>query len=272
MTRPISGATLVAGIIGWPVDASLSPAIHNAAFSATGLDWIYVAFPVHPNALGSAIQGMRGLGISGLNVTMPHKRSVIAHLDGLTRDVERVGAVNTIVADGERLIGTNTDGPGFMRFLERDVSVKPDGMRAVVLGGGGAARGVVTSMADAGIDVTVIARRDAQADEVAAVSGARTAPWGSRSEIAGESDLIVNATPIGRDDPSLPLDAGAVREGQIIVDLIYHPETTELVRIAIKQGARAFNGLGMLLHQAALAFEAWTGVPAPFEAMAAAVR
>lgn len=272
MMRAISGATRVAGIIGWPVDASLSPAIHNAAFSATDLDWVYVAFPVHPKSIGNAIQGMRGLGIAGLNVTMPHKQSVIAHLDGLTPDVERVGAVNTIVADGGRLMGTNTDGPGFMRFLERDVSVKPDGMRAVVLGGGGAARGLVTAMADAGMEVTVTARRDAQADEVAAVSGARTAPWVSRSEIAADAGLIVNATPIGRDDSSLPLDAGAVRDGQIVVDLIYHPDTTELVRIATKQGARAFNGLGMLLHQAALAFEAWTGVPAPFDAMAAAVR
>jgi shikimate dehydrogenase len=262
----------VAGIIGWPVDASLSPAIHNAAFSATGLDWVYVPFPVHPNAIGSAIQGMRGLGIAGLNVTMPHKQTVIAHLDGLTSDVERVGAVNTIIAEGDRLIGTNTDGPGFMRFLERDVSVELSGIRAVVLGGGGAARGIVTSMMDAGMEVTVTARRDAQADEVAAVSGARTAPWRSRAEIAADSGLIVNATPIGRDDSSLPLEAGAMREGQIVVDLIYHPDTTELVRIATKQGARAFNGLGMLLHQAALAFEAWTGVPAPFAAMAAAVR
>src|SRR5688572_20210146 len=140
--RAVSGATRVAGIIGWPVDASLSPAIHNAAFAATDLDWVYVAFPVHPDDIGIAIHGMRGLGISGLNVTMPHKQSVIAHLDGLTADVERVGAVNTIVADGKRLIGTNTDGPGFIRFLERDVSMKPDGMRAVVFGGGGAARGV----------------------------------------------------------------------------------------------------------------------------------
>lgn len=272
MMRAISGATRVAGIIGWPVDASLSPAIHNAAFAATALDWVYVGFPVQPDDVGSAIHGMRGLGIAGLNVTMPHKQSVIAHLDGLTPEVERVGAVNAIVVEGKQLIGINTDGPGFMRFLNRDVSVKPDGMRALVLGGGGAARGVVTSMADAGMEVTVIARRDAQAAEVAAVSGARTAPWGSRSEIAAEAGLIVNATPIGRDDPSLPLDAGAIREGQIVIDLIYHPEATELVRIATKRGARAFNGMGMLLHQAALAFEAWTGLPAPFDAMAAAVR
>lgn len=272
MTRPLSGATRVAGIIGWPVDASLSPAIHNAAFAARDLDWVYVAFPVRTDRVGAALDGMRGLGISGLNVTMPHKQAVIPYLDGLTPEVERVGAVNTIVVDGERLIGTNTDGAGFMRFLLYDAGMEAKGTTAVVLGGGGAARGVVTAMVDAGMDVTVTARRAEQAGEVAAVSGARTAAWDDRARIAAAADLVVNATPIGRGDGSIPVDAGAIREGQTVVDLIYHPEATELVRIASKRGARAFNGMGMLLHQAALAFEAWTGVEAPFEAMAAAVR
>ena len=268
----ISGATRVAGIIGWPVDASRSPAIHNAAFAAAGLDWIYVAFPVRPEDVGSALAGMRGLGIAGLNVTMPHKQAVIPHLDALTNDVERVGAVNTIVPDGTRLIGTNTDGPGFMRFLDRDAGVSPSGLSALILGAGGAARGVAAAMADAGITVTVTARRPEQADEVAAVSGAKTASWEGRVEAAVDAGLIVNATPIGRDDASAPLPADAIRKGQTVVDLIYHPAETELVRIAAQRGARAFNGMGMLLHQAALAFEAWTGVDAPFEAMAAAVR
>ncbi len=270
--RAISGATRVAGIIGWPVGASLSPAIHNAAFAHAGLDWVYVAFPVPPESVEGAVAGMRGLGIGGLNVTMPHKQAVIPHLDALSAEVERVGAVNTIVADGERLIGMNTDGPGFMRFLERDARVTPKGLTAVVLGGGGAARGVATAMTDAGMQVAVTARRDRQADEVAAVTGARPVPWDARSKVSAGADLIVNATPIGRDDDSLPVDADALREGQIVVDLIYHPSTTGLVRIAAERGARAYNGLGMLLHQAALAFEAWTGVPAPFDAMAAAVR
>lgn len=270
--RSISGATRVAGIIGWPVDASLSPAIHNAAFEHAGLDWVYVAFPVAPDAVAGAIAGMRGLGLGGLNVTMPHKQAVIPHLDALTPEVERVGAVNTIVPDGARLVGMNTDGSGFMRFLERDLAVSPGGLTALVLGAGGAARGVATAMADAGMDVTVTARRPAQADEVAAVTGARPAPWEDRSKFAAEAGLVINATPIGRDDASAPIDADALRKGQIVVDLIYHPETTPLIRLAGDRGARAFNGLGMLLHQAALAFEAWTGVPAPLDAMAAAIR
>ena len=269
---PVSGSTRVAGIIGWPVDASLSPAIHNAGFSHAGLDWIYVAFPVRPEAIERAMNGMRALGIGGLNVTMPHKQAVIPHLDGLTPEVERVGAVNTIVVEGDRLIGMNTDGPGFVRFLEQDAGVEPKGMSAVVLGGGGAARGVVTAMADAGADVTVVARNERQAAEVAAVSGARSASWDSRSNVAQKADLIVNATPVGRDGAATPLESDSVRKGQIVVDLIYHPEATELIRNAAERGARTFNGMGMLLHQAALAFEAWTGTPAPFEAMSAAVR
>jgi shikimate dehydrogenase len=215
---------------------------------------------------------MRGLGIRGLNVTMPHKQAVIPYLDGLTPEVERVGAVNTIVADGDRLIGTNTDGPGFVRFLEREAGLTLAAVRVVVLGAGGAARGVVTAMADAGMDVTVTARRPEQAAEVAAVSGARTAAWESRTTVAAEAELVVNATSVGRDDQTSPVEAEALREGQVVVDLIYHPEETELVRIAAKRGARAFNGMGMLLHQAALSFESWTGLPAPFEAMAAALR
>ena len=270
--RSISGATRVAGIIGWPVDATLSPAIHNAAFAHAGLDWVYVAFPVAPDAVERAVAGMRGLGLGGLNVTMPHKQAVIPHLDALTPEVERVGAVNTIVADGGRLVGMNTAGPGFMRFLERDAGVSPAGLAALVLGAGGAARGVATAMADAGMEVTVTARRPAQADEVATVSGARPAAWDDRSKIAAEADVVVNATPVGRDDTGLPIETDALRKGQIVVDLIYHPETTPLIRLAGERGARAFNGLGMLLHQAALAFEAWTGVPAPLDAMAAAVR
>lgn len=268
---PISGATRIAGIIGWPVEASLSPAIHNAAFASAGLDWVYVAFPVHPEAVGPAIGGMRALGIGGMNVTMPHKQAVIPHLDRLTSDVERVGAVNTIVVEGDRLIGTNTDGPGFIRFLEQDVAVVPKDVTAVVIGAGGVARGVAAALVDAGADVTVSARRPEQAGEVAAASGARLVPWAERTAAAESAGLIVNATPVGRDDTALPVDAGALHGGQIVVDLIYHPAETELVRTAAKRGARSFNGMGMLLHQAALAFEAWTGVPAPFEAMAAAV-
>ena len=268
----VSGATRVAGIIGWPVTASLSPAIHNAAFAATKLDWVYAAFPVHPERLADAIGGVRALGIAGLNVTMPHKQAIIAHLDGLTPEVERVGAVNTVVVEEGRLVGMNTDGAGFIRFLEREAAIAPGGTEFVILGAGGAARGIAAALIDAGGIVTVTARRAEQAAEMSAVTGARTVPWEELSRRAPFAAVVVNATPVGRDDETSPIPPEAIAEGQTIVDLIYHPEETELVRMAAARGARPFNGLGMLLHQAALAFEAWTGVDAPFEAMSAAVR
>jgi shikimate dehydrogenase len=269
-----SGATSVAGIIGWPVDQSRSPAIHNAAFSALGLDWIYLAFPVRPGDAPRAAGAMRALGIRGLNVTMPHKRDVMAALDELSPEAERAGAVNTIVFDGSRLIGMNTDGAGFVRFLERDAGVDPAGRRTLVLGAGGAARAIALALGDAGADVIVAARRRDQADEVAAlVKNGRTVPYDAAA-IDGELEeisILVNATPAGREGETLPLDPARLGDRHVVVDLIYHPETTPLVRTARDRGAKAFNGIGMLVYQAALSFEAWTGVPAPIEAMRAAV-
>ena len=267
----VTGATSVAGIIGWPVDASLSPRIHNAAFAATGLDWVYVAFPVRPGQAATAVNGMRALGLRGLNVTMPHKQDVIGALDELAPEAERAGAVNTIVSDGARLIGTNTDGAGFLRFLEQDAGVAVKGMRAVVVGAGGSARAIALALADAGAEVVVAARRKEKAEEIA-----ERAPEAVRAveldpgKAAREADLIVNATPVGRDDASIPIDPGSLEDRHLVVDLVYHPETTPLVRSAREIGAKAFNGIGMLVHQAALSFEIWTGVVAPIDAMRAA--
>jgi shikimate dehydrogenase len=269
-----TGTTVVAGIIGWPVDRSLSPAIQNAAFAAAGLDWIYVAFPVKPGEGAKAAEAMRALAIRGLNVTMPHKRDVIPALDELSPEAARAGAVNTIVADGSRLIGLNTDGPGFVRFLEQDAGEEPAGRRTLVLGAGGAARAVAIAMSDAGADVTIAARRRSEADQVAALAAnARTIAFDAVAIDAELTDatILVNATPVGREGDTLPLDATRLGQGHVVVDLIYHPETTPLVRSARDRGAKAFNGTGMLVHQAALSFEAWTGVAAPIEAMRAAI-
>jgi shikimate dehydrogenase len=272
---PISGQTLVTGIIGWPVEASLSPAIHNAAFAAMGLDWVYVAFGVPAGSVGAAMDGMRALGVQGLNVTMPHKQAVIPHLDGLEEEARRAGAVNTITRHGDRLVGTNTDGSGFLRFLDRDAGWTPKGQTAVVLGAGGAARAVTLALADAGASVAVAARRAEQAEEVSSLApGARSLEWipDVIAEAVAAADLFVNATPIGRNGEDLPFDGGAFGDRLVVVDLVYHPKETALVRTAAARGARAFNGLGMLVHQAAIAFEIWTGVAAPVEAMSSAVR
>lgn len=269
----IAGSTQIAGIIGWPVDRSLSPAIHNAGFEAAGLNWVYVAFPVRPDGVGGALEGMRALGIRGLNVTMPHKRAVIAYLDAVTPDAGRIGAVNTIALEGDRLVGSNTDGPGFLRFLEGEAGVPPAGKRVLVLGAGGAARALVVALAGAGAGVQVAARRGEQAEEAAGLVPAATAlAWapGPLSEGMATADLLVNATPVGRVGADLPLDPAAIESRHVVVDLTYAPEATPLLRVARERGARAFNGLGMLLHQAALSFELWTGVPAPMDAMSAA--
>lgn len=272
MSSDISGATNIAGIIGWPVEASLSPRIHNAAFAATRLDWVYVAFPVRPGEVITAVTGMRALGVRGLNVTMPHKQEVIPALDELGPDAERAGAVNTIVADGERLIGTNTDGAGFLRFLDQDAGVDAKGLRATIVGAGGSARAVALALAGAGAEVTVAARRLEQAEAIAARAGSGVrASILDPATIAADADLIVNATPVGREGSEIPIDASSIEARHIVVDLIYHPEATPLVRSARENGAKAFNGMGMLLHQAALSFEIWTGVVAPIDAMRAAV-
>jgi shikimate dehydrogenase len=270
----LSGTTNVAGIIGWPVERSLSPAIHNAAFEALGLDWVYLPFPVEPGEAAHAAEAMRTLGIRGLNVTMPHKRTVIPALDELTPEAARIGAVNTIALDGERLIGSNTDGAGFLAFLSTEADLDPKGMRALILGAGGAARSVAVALGDSGASVAIAARRQGQAGEIVQlVDGARAVGFDAAAltEEVAAAELIVNATPVGRDAQGSPIEAGSISAGHVVVDLIYHPEVTPLVRTARERGARAFNGIGMLVHQAALSFETWTGVAAPLEAMRSAV-
>jgi len=270
----VSGATSVAGIIGWPVSQSRSPAIHNAAFAASSLDWVYIAFPVRPGSAPQAVEGMRALGIRGLNVTMPHKQAVIEAVDTLTEDAERVDAVNTIIARDGSLVGDNTDGRGFLRALAADAGFDPMGSIVLVLGGGGAARAVAMALADAGArEVIVAARRAEQAKAVAAhgpVSRVDFDP-GALAEAVSRAGLVVNATPLGSAGEAPPFRQEALTDRHVVVDLVYHPELTPLVRIARERGARAFNGLGMLVHQAALSFEAWTGAPAPIEVMKAAV-
>lgn len=269
-----SGATKVAGIIGWPVEHSLSPAIQNAAFAAAGLDWVYAAFPVPPGEAARAVEAMRALGIRGLNVTMPHKHGVIPALDALTSDAERAAAVNTIAAQGDRLIGDNTDGRGFLSFLARDAGLNPAGIPALILGAGGAARAVAIALNDAGAEIVVAARRPEQAASVVdRAGGGRATGFDADvlSKEAAEARLVVNATPIGGDREPSPIDPAAFGERHIVVDLTYRPETTPLLRTARERGAASYNGLGMLIGQAALSFEAWTGLDAPVEVMRAAV-
>ncbi|HET9772890.1 MAG TPA: shikimate dehydrogenase [Acidimicrobiia bacterium] len=283
---PLSGHTRVVGVIGDPVAHSLSPALHNAAFAALGLDWVYVAFPVPRGRGADAVAAVSALGLAGLNVTMPHKEDAASACDELSADAAALRSVNTVVArpDGGTL-GDSTDGPGFLDALADD-GIAVEDRAVLVLGAGGAARAVVLALGRAGAAVTVAARRPEAAESAAALApGGRTVPLGALGPSiapgthapAGTVDpatfpVVVNATPLGMSggDP-LPVDPASLHADQAIVDLVYHPADTPLLTAARARGALAVNGLGMLLHQAARSSTLWTGRAAPVDAMRAAV-
>ena len=273
MAEPrIGGATRLVAVIGWPVAHSLSPVIHNAAFAALEMDWTYVALPVEPGAVPVAVAGLQALGFAGANVTMPHKEAVAEQMDELTEDAARLRAVNTIEVAGGRLVGHNTDAPGFARFLEHDAGFDPAGKTAVLFGAGGAARACALAVARAGLTRIVVALREpARAAPLAdALDGLETEVEAIAFDDAADAsaDLVLNATPLGAHGEDLPLPK--LGADALFVDLLYRPATTPAQQAAKAAGAQAVGGLGLLLHQAALSFELWTGRPAPLEVMSAA--
>lgn len=269
-----TGATRLAAVIGDPVRHSLSPAIHNAAFAALGLDWVYVALPVAAGRGAEAVAAMRVLGIEGLSVTMPHKATVAAAVDRRTAVAERLGVANCVFTDGGELVGDSTDGDGFVRSLERDGGLSLAGARVMVLGTGGAAKAIIEAVGRARpADLVVVSRRRGQADQVATTLAPGVGRAGDQAEAAA-MDVVVNATPVGMaggpDPHALPLPADLLTSAQTVVDIVYNPRVTPLLAAAEAAGATAVGGVGMLIHQAALAFEHWTGQPAPVDAMTAA--
>jgi shikimate dehydrogenase len=270
---PVGGATHVVGVIGWPVAHSLSPAIHNAAFATLGLDWVYVPLPVAPGNMRAAADGLVGLGFRGANVTMPHKTESADLADDLSEEARRLRAVNTFVVTGDRLHGHNTDAPGFDRFLRRDVGLDPSDRSALLFGAGGAARAVAFALASAGVGELSVAVREASraAELLEAVEGMQVRPSVVDLDAAEDmsADLVVNATPLGADGQTAP-PLPRLAPGVVVIDLLYRPAITPLQAAARAAGAEAHGGLGLLLHQAALSFELWTGTPAPLEVMSAA--
>ena len=268
----ITGVTRVAGVIGDPVRHSRSPRLHTAASAALDLDRVYVAFEVANGGAPAALAAVRTLGLAGLSVTMPHKSAVAELCDELSPDARALRSVNTVspLADG-RLAGDSTDGEGFLRSLA-DEHVDVAGGSALVLGGGGAARAGARALAGAGARVQVAARRPEAAREAAGLAHGTAIDWSERVDAATAADLVVNATPIGMaGDAALAVPAEALRPGHAVIDLVYEPLATPLLLAARAQGARTVSGLGMLVHQAALQVERWTGRPAPIDAMRAAV-
>jgi len=275
-TAALTGTTRVAAVIGSPVRHSRSPLLANAAFQAAGLDWAFVAFEVAPGSAREAVSAMRTLGLGGLMVTMPHKADVIDHLDRLTPAAQALGAVNSIAWEGTDLVGDNTDGPGLVASLRTDDGIDPAGLRCVVLGAGGAARSVVWALADAGAaDVAVVNRTADRARSAAELAGS-VGRVGDDRDVA-QADLVINATSVGMGaavgaDGPLPLDPAQLGSALTVVDLVYLPLQTPLLRVAEACGARAVDGLGMLVHQAALSIVRWTGVSPDLDAMARAAR
>jgi shikimate dehydrogenase len=266
ITAP-AGPTQVAAVIGDPVDHSLSPVLHNAAFAALGLDWVYVALPVPAGRAPAAVAGARVLGLRGLSVTMPHKDAVAAAVDRLTPAAERLATCNSVRFEGGRAVGDSTDGPGLVDALRVELGFDPAGRSVVVLGTGGAARAVVLALADAGGRVAVVGRRPDAVGACVALAGP-AGRAGQAGDVAG-ADLVVNATPVGMTVAGVPFDLGPEQfgPGQLVVDLVYRPAATALLVRAAGQGAAVANGLGLLIHQAARQLRWWTGEEPPLAAM-----
>lgn len=281
---PISGRTKVLGVLGYPVEHSLSPAMHNAAIAALGLHFVYIPFSVLPDNIGPAIRSLITLGIVGVNLTIPHKERVLPYLDDIAPEAQAIGAVNTVHNDGGRLVGYNTDGEGFARPLEaRGFALR--GRRAVVLGAGGAARSVVFRLAREGAQV-VLANRTLEraarlAEDVHAVVGRAAVEWlalddtaGLKESLAG-AELLVNTTSVGMSpqaEAMPPIPPDALHPGLLVYELIYNPVETRLLAAARAAGAQTLNGVQMLVYQGAAAFQIWTGLQPPVDVMEQAVR
>lgn len=258
-----TGTTAVAGVIGSPVRHSLSPALHNAAFAARGLDAVYVAFEVAPEDSRAALDALETLGLLGLSVTMPHKEPLAQALrerGRLTDRADRLDAVNTVWRDAKGVLwGDLTDGEGFVVSLRADAGWDPTRARCAVIGAGGAARAIMAALveADASEVIVVNRSRDRATEAVAKVGGPLRI--GAEADLV-TCDLIVNATPVGMGaDGRSPVPAEVLRAHQVVADAVYHPLDTPLLVAARQVGARTVDGLGMLVHQAALQLRRWTG-------------
>ncbi len=267
-------ARRLAALIGSPVEHSLSPVIHQAAFDAAGVDWTYLAFDVASGGAAGALDAMRVLGIAGLSVTMPHKRDIADAVDRLEPAALALRSVNTVSWDGDELVGSSTDGAGFVASLA-DADVDVVDARVAVIGAGGAARSVIDALGRAGaIDITVLNRTRDHAESAATLASA--ASVGIASDIT-RADIVVNATNVGMgiepDDAGsddLPCEPTLLRPEQVVADLVYHPLRTAWLRHADALGARTVDGLGMLIHQAALQQEGWLGARPDVAVMRAA--
>lgn len=261
--RSIGPATRIYGLVGMDVLRSLSPAVHNAAFAARGIDAVYV--PLQAESLDAFLEALPDLGLSGFSLTRPYKSAILPSLGSVEPEAGRSGSVNTVVVRDGSLVGSSTDGEGVLAPLRR--RIEPAGRAVAIVGAGGAARAAAFALTRAGARVSLLARRPEQAAEVAAAAGCATAPLEAVARL--EWDVLVNATPVGSGAApgGMPVPEDALRPGAVVFDMVYEPRETPLLAAARAQGCVTIDGVEMLVAQAVRQFETWTGVAAPVDVM-----
>ncbi|MDI6891849.1 MAG: shikimate dehydrogenase [Actinomycetota bacterium] len=279
----VDGKTKLTGIIGYPLEYTLSPIMHNAAFQHMGLNWCYLPLVVEEADIYRALDGLKALNFMGINVTMPYKEEVIPFMDEMTSYAQIVGAVNTIHIQGGRLVGYNTDGRGFITSLQQDAKFDPKGKGVLIVGAGGAARAVAVSLTLAGSSRIIVVNRTLERAQSLCQLLQGNFPScevkamdmeGDLSGAFSQVELVVNATPIGMDleKKEVPISTDFLGNRHLVCDLIYKPVETNFLKLAGKRGARTLGGLGMLLHQGAASFEIWTNLDPPIKVMREALE
>jgi len=261
------------GVLGYPVAENPTGVMQEAAFASAGLNWRYLTIEVKPEALLDAMRGVRAFGMRGINLTIPHKVAVLSLLDEISPDAAMIGAVNTVRREGERLIGENTDGKGFLRGVREEAGVDPKGKRIVILGAGGAARAIAVELTLAGArEMTVynrsVERGQTMVRDLVSRTGANAhfEPWTGTYHVTPDVNILVNATSIGLfpDVDAMPdVSLAAARPDLLLCDVVPNPPETRLIQSARAQGLKVLTGLAMLVYQGAIGFEMWTRHTAP---------
>ena len=272
-----SSSTKIVGLIGYPVEHSRSPLMHNAAFESLGLDFVYLLFSVRPGYLKEAVMGLRALDIAGANVTIPYKEEVMKYLDEISSEAKFIGAVNTIHNKEGKLIGYNTDGQGFITSLLDEGRVKLESQKVFLIGAGGAGKAIAVKLVERAVErLVIIDKVEEKAKALVKILRENvpdcpvyTSPNVGEefAKTVRESTLLINATPVGMNegDPCV-IDPNFLHKGLLVYDVVYNRETP-LIEEAKKRGLRVLGGIGMLIYQGAASFEIWTGRKAPVEIM-----
>lgn len=272
------------GVIGNPIEHSLSPHMHNAALERQRPEYTYLPFRVTPEGLQEALEGFKALGVVGFNVTLPHKVIIMQYLDKISEEARLIGAVNTVHLQDGRWVGYNTDGIGFLTSLERDGGVEPAGRRILLLGAGGAARAVAVQLGLAGAREIVIATRTLEKARALAREMQEKIPTATYRAVSFSPEelstavinaqIIVNATPVGMasfSEKRLPVQAEWFSKEQVVVDLVYRPQRTDFLKLASSAGCQTIPGTGMLLYQGVHSYQIWLGLEPPVDVMRAAL-